>query len=126
MTQSVPKNGPGASSSPPDSNASIVDQELAEAIRTGLGHFGPESLVENLVYMLEVDYSVNINSLSNDPSSLRSALSKMFGGASYVVEYKICQALARQLGIDGEGKSLEQLIQLLKQSKLEKDNLNLA
>jgi hypothetical protein len=123
MTQSVQKNSSAATSSPRDSDHSIVDQELARAIRTGLGHFGPESLVENLVYMLEVDYSVDINSVSSDPASLKSALSKMFGGASYVVEYKICQALARQLGIDGEGKSLEQLIELLKQDKLEEKRI---
>ncbi len=98
---------------------SRVDQEFANAIRIGLGHFGPDSLVDTLVYILELEHAVNIDSISNDPASLKTALSRMFGGAAYVVEFKICQAIAKRLGVDGDGKSLDDLISMLKAANSE-------
>ena len=125
MTESAQKSSVQQTGASHDT--SKVDRQVPSAIRTGLHHFGPDSLVDNLTYMLELDYSVNIDSVSNDITSLKAALSKMFGGAAYVVESKICQALAKQLGIDGEGKSLEKLVELLKESeKVQRDELRNA
>ncbi|MGI0091201.1 MAG: hypothetical protein ACREBS_05785 [Nitrososphaerales archaeon] len=106
---------PEKESSRPDSrNPSLVDEEVAKAVLAGLGHFGPGSIVESLVYILELEHSVEIQSVAANPEFLRAALSKMFGGAAYVVETKICQALAKRLGVDGEGKSFEDLISMLR------------
>ena len=80
---------------------------------TGLGYFGAGQVVESLVYILELEHSVDMNSIADNIDGLRSALSKMFGGAARVVETKIAEALGKQLGVDSEGKSIETLIAIL-------------
>jgi len=61
---------------------------------------------------------VDLNSLSDNLDALRAALLKMFGGAAYVIEDKITESLAKQLGVDPDGKKLEELVGLLR-GKLE-------
>ncbi|MFI5421761.1 MAG: hypothetical protein ACHQ1H_12400 [Nitrososphaerales archaeon] len=86
---------------------------VAKAVVTGLGYFGAGQVVESLVYILELEHSVDMNSIADNIDGLRSALSKMFGGAARVVETKIAEALGKQLGVDSEGKSIETLIAIL-------------
>jgi hypothetical protein len=86
---------------------------VAKAVVTGLGYFGAGQVVESLVYILELEHSVDLNSIANNIDGLRSALSKMFGGAARVVETKIAEALGKQLGVDSEGKSIETMIAIL-------------
>ena len=80
---------------------------------TGLGYFGAGQVVESLVYILELEHSVDMNSIADNIPGLRVALSKMFGGAAHVVETKIAEALGKQLGVDSDGKSIEDLIRIL-------------
>jgi len=83
----------------------------------GLGHFGRGQVVESLIYILELEHSIDMNSVASELEALRNALSKMFGSAAYVIEAKIGEALGKYLGIDSEGKNLESLIAILR-SKL--------
>ena len=92
---------------------SFVDQEVKKAVLTGLGHFAPRS-VEFLVNFMEQEHSVDFNTIADNPRLLRAALSKMFGDAEQIVESRICQALAEPFGIDGTGKSLEDLISIIR------------
>ncbi|MDA4130048.1 MAG: hypothetical protein OK457_04705, partial [Thaumarchaeota archaeon] len=62
---------------------------------------------------LELEHSVDLNSIASNIEGLRIALTKMFGGAAHVVENKIAEALGKQLGVDSEGKSIEELIRIL-------------
>jgi hypothetical protein len=89
------------------------NEQVAKAVVSGLGYFGPGQVVESLVYILELEHSVDLNSIASNIDGLRAALTKMFGGASHVVETKIAEALGKQLGVDSEGKSIEELIRIL-------------
>jgi hypothetical protein len=94
-----------------------ADQEIAlnnlvgEAVAQGLSHFGGDNVVESLVYILELEHSVNLKNVVNQVEELRTGLSKMFGEAAYVVEGHVCGNLAKTLGLDPEGRTLEELIQ---------------
>ncbi len=96
-----------------ESTKSKVDEEVANAILIGLSHFGSETVVESIVYLLELEHSVDIYSIARDPAPLKAALYQMFGGASFAVEAKICQALGKKLGIESKGMSMENLISML-------------
>jgi hypothetical protein len=90
-----------------------LNRIVANTVVKGLSYFGAGPVVESLVYILELEHSVDLNSLANNLSALRAALEKMFGGAAYVIEAKIAESLAKQLGVDPEGKKLDELVQLL-------------
>jgi len=96
----------------PEQNAER-NAQVAKAVITGLAYFGAGQVVESLVYILELEHSVDMNSIADNIPGLRVALSKMFGGAAHVVEAKIGEALGKQLGVDSEGKSIEDLIRIL-------------
>ena len=91
-----------------------VNQQVANAVVKGLSHFGAGPVVESLVYILELEHSVDLNSLSNNLDALRAALQKMFGNAAYVIETKIAESLARQLEVNPEGKKLDELVDVLR------------
>jgi hypothetical protein len=90
-----------------------LNQQVANAVTKGLGYFGGGPVVESLVYILELEHSVDLNSLANNLDALRAALQKMFGGAAYVIEGKIAESLAKQLGVDPDGKKLDELVKIL-------------
>ncbi len=87
--------------------------QVAKAVVTGLGYFGTGQVVESLVYILELEHSIDLNSIADNIEGLRSALAQMFGGAARVVESKIAEALGKQLGVDSEGKSIEALVGIM-------------
>jgi hypothetical protein len=91
-----------------------VDARMAKAVINALGHFGPPAVVDSLLYILELEHSVDVNSVTNNLPALRLAFSKMFAGAAYVIEGKLVDSLGKQLGIDSEGKTLETMIDLLR------------
>ena len=91
-----------------------LNEQFAKAVVTGLSYFGRGQVVESLVYILELEHSINMNSIVENLPALRSALTKMFGGAEYVIEGKICEALGKQLGVDSEGKTIEFMVSVLK------------
>jgi hypothetical protein len=97
-----------------DRSATAVNQEVANAVIKGLSHFGAGQVVESLVYILELEHSVDLNSLANNTDALKAALGKMFGSAAHVIEGRISESLAKQLGIDPDGKTLDQLVEILK------------
>jgi len=96
-----------------------LNNEIANAVTKGLSYFGAGPVVESLVYILELEHSVDLNSLANNLDALRAALQKMFGGAAYVIEGKITESLAKQIGIDPDGKKLDELVANLR-GRLEK------
>ena len=95
------------------SSSAELNNEVATAVVKGLSHFGAGQVVESLVYILELEHSVDLYSLGDNLDALKAALQRMFGGASYVIEAKISEALAKRLGVDPEGKSLDDLVAML-------------
>jgi hypothetical protein len=93
-----------------------INNLVGEAVFLGLSHFGGKNVVESLVYILELEHSVNFRNVANELNTLRLGLAKMFGDAAYVVEEKVRNNLAKSLGLDPEGRSLEQLIEAAKKS----------
>lgn len=93
----------------------VVNQQVASAVVKGLSYFGAGPVVESLVYILELEHAVDLNSLADNLGALRAALQKMFGNAAYVIESKIAESLAKQLGVDPEGKKLDELVEVLKE-----------
>jgi hypothetical protein len=91
-----------------------LNQQVGNAVVKGLSYFGAGPVVESLVYILELEHSVDLNSLADNLDALRAALAKMFGGAAYVIESKIAESLAKQLGIDPDGKKLNELVEILR------------
>ncbi|MDH2900920.1 MAG: hypothetical protein PXY39_08095 [archaeon] len=87
---------------------------VGEAVLQGLSHFGGRKVVESLIYILELEHSVNLRNVVNELDVLRSGLSKMFGDAAYVVEGKVRDTLAKSLGLDPDGRTLEQLVETAK------------
>jgi len=102
-----------------DSNAeaaeAALNQQLAKAVAKGLSYFGAGPVVESLVYILELEHSIDLNSLTNNLDALRAALTKMFGTAGYTIEGKIAESLGKQLGVDVDGKSLDSLVKILRE-----------
>lgn len=88
----------------------VLEEEVRQAVLTGLGHFAPQSTVEILTGFLEQEYGVDFSTIADDPKTLRDGLTKMFGGAESVVEVRIVQALAKQLKLNSDGRSLEELL----------------
>ncbi len=96
-----------------------LNNEVANAVTKGLSYFGAGPVVESLVYILELEHSVDLNSLADNLDSLRAALQKMFGDAAYVIEGKITESMAKHLGVDPDGKKLDELVATLRE-RLEK------
>ncbi len=84
---------------------------VGEAVSQGLSHFGGDDVVESLIYILELEHSVNLRNIVNQVEEFRKGLTKMFGDAAYVVEGHVCSNLARTMGLDPEGRTLEELIE---------------
>jgi len=98
-----------------EDQSAALNHQVATAVVKGLSYFGAGQVVESLVYILELEHSVDLNSLANNLDALRAALLKMFGGAAYVIESKISESLAKQLGIDSDGRKLDELLELAKE-----------
>ena len=96
---------------------SSIDQKVKNAILAGLGYFATGSVLEILVYFLEIEHSVDFSTVVDNPKPLHAGLSVMFGSAEEVVETKICQALGRQFRIDSEGRSLEDMVSIIKSAE---------
>ncbi|MHB1908796.1 MAG: hypothetical protein ACYCQJ_07975 [Nitrososphaerales archaeon] len=107
----VEKTGKSISSQAISNARSQSSQAVKEAVIDGLAHFGGKNVVESLLYILELEHSVDLNDVANQIEKLLAGLDKMFGKASYVIEEKICENLAKRLGLDPEGQSLESLIE---------------
>jgi hypothetical protein len=97
-----------------EDQSAALNHQVATAVVKGLSYFGAGPVVESLVYILELEHSVDLNSLANNLDALRAALLKMFGSAAYVIESKISDSLAKQLGVDSEEKKLDELVDLAK------------
>lgn len=89
-----------------------LNKRVLDALMRGLGHFGSSAIVESLLYILELEYSVDTSLLASNLSMLRSGFARMFGAGAYVVENKVREELAKQAGVDSDGKTLEDLIEL--------------
>jgi hypothetical protein len=113
---SIPNNNAQKESSISGEIPIAVQQKLKKAVLIGLGHFAPSSTVEILINVLEQEHSIDFATIPNNPMSLREGLSKMFGSAEPVIESRIRQAIAKELGVSAEGRSLEDLVTLCKQS----------
>lgn len=97
-----------------------VNKIVREAVLSGFSHFGNKNVVDSLLYILELEHSVNLYNLAFDISSFRSGITAMFGAGGYILEERVCDELARQLGIDKKGRNLETLIALLIDSTRER------
>ena len=98
--------------------ASVTDQGVKEAVLSGLGYFATGTALEILVYILEVEHSVDFNFISENPSTLRTGLSAMFGNAVEVVEARICQALGTKFRIGSVGRTLEEMLSTIRSSEI--------
>jgi hypothetical protein len=112
---SISNNKRQEDSSISDDIPADVHQKLKKAVLAGLGHFAPSSTVEILISVLEQEHSIDFGTILNNPRSLREGLTKMFGSAEPVVESRIRQAIAKELGVSTEGRSLEDLMSLCRQ-----------
>jgi hypothetical protein len=88
-----------------------LNELVNDALSQGLSHFGGENVVESLLYILELEHSVDLRNIVRDLNSLQIGLDEMFGSASYVVLEHICADLARKLGLDPTGRTFEQLVE---------------
>lgn len=99
---------------------SSINFELRRAVLSGLAHFATRQSLEVIVAILEQEHAVDLQRLAEDTGSLRSALTKMFGSGQSIVEGRISQALAREVGIEYDGRSLDEMILLLKEANATK------
>lgn len=99
-----------------DMNNSSINSELRRAVLSGLAHFAPRQSLEVIVAILEQEYAVDLQRLAEDASSLRSALAKMFGSGQSIVEARMSRTLASEMGIEYDGRSLDEMILLLKEA----------
>lgn len=94
-----------------------VHQDVKNAVMTGLGYFATGAALDTLSYFLEVEHSVDFNSIVDNPRALLMGLSAMFGSSVQVIETKICQALGKQFLIGTEGRSLEDMISIIRSTE---------
>ncbi|MDG6998556.1 MAG: hypothetical protein JRN15_05515 [Nitrososphaerota archaeon] len=87
---------------------------MKKAVLSSLAHFAPQRSLEAIVAILEQEHSVNFERLAEDIGILRIALTKMFGNGESVVEARISKALAKDVGVEFEGKSLDEIISLFR------------
>lgn len=97
-----------------------VNKIVREAVLSGFAHFGNKNVVDSLLYILELEHSVNLHNLAFDITSFRSGINAMFGAGGYILEERVSDELARYLGIDKKGRNLETLIVLLIDSTRER------
>ena len=97
-----------------------VNKIVRESVLSGLSHFGNKNVVDSLLYILELEHSVNLYNLTFDLPSFRSGINAMFGTGGYILEEHVCDELARRLGIDRNGRNLETLIDLLTEATRER------
>lgn len=93
-----------------DLSKSKVNSLVRNAVSQALSHFGGPSVAESLLYILELEHSVDTQNILDDLQALHLGLQLMFGNASYVVEEHMRASLAKSLGLDPEGRSIDQLI----------------
>lgn len=93
-----------------------LNEIISEAVFQGLSHFGGENVVESLLYILELDHSVDLGNIGKNLDALQTGLDQMFGNASYVVLGHICADLAKKLGLDPSGRTLEELVDQARKS----------
>ncbi|HZW56092.1 MAG TPA: hypothetical protein VFF30_07375 [Nitrososphaerales archaeon] len=98
---------------------SILNRLLLKAVKRGLAHFGSAEVSDSLLYILELEHSVNVSSLAECIPALRTGLERLFGGAAYVVEQKVRVELASLISTSYEGKTLEQLVEETKKQATE-------
>ncbi|MGI0079241.1 MAG: hypothetical protein ACRECH_06420 [Nitrososphaerales archaeon] len=97
-----------------------VNKIVRESVLSGLSHFGDKNVVDSLLYILELEHSVNMYNLAFDLSSFRSAMSAMFGTGGYILEEHVCDELAKRMGTKRNGRTLETLVTLLFDATREK------
>jgi hypothetical protein len=91
---------------------SKLNSLVRNAISQALSHFGGASVAESLLYILELE-------------ALHLGLQLMFGNASYVVEEHMRSTLAKSLGLDPEGRSVDQLIDEARRRILDQASIEL-
>lgn len=99
-----------------DKRKSSTGIDVKDAVLAGLSHFATGAALEALVYLLEVEHSVDFALIADNPAVLRRGLTAMFGSTEEVVEARICQALATQFGVIGPRGTLEELISMIRAS----------
>lgn len=90
---------------------------MKRAVLSGLAHFAPRQSLDIIVAILEQEQAVDLQRLAEDFSPLRSALTKMFGSGRSIVEARISQDLAKEIGIEYDGSSLDEMVEHLTHSK---------
>ena len=95
-------------------STSHINRLMKKAVISSLAHFAPQKSLEVIVAILEQEHSVNFERLVEDTGTLRIALTRMFGSGMSVVETRISKALARDAGVEFEGKSLDEMISLVR------------
>ena len=97
-----------------------VNKIVRESVLSGLSHFGNKNVVDSLLYILELEHSVNLHDLTFDLPSFRSGINAMFGTGGYILEERVCDELSRRMGVDRNGRNLETLINLLEDKTRER------
>lgn len=103
------------------STIQCVNKMLSESVLRGFSHFGNKVVVESLLYILELEHSVNIYNLTRNIPAFRAGIDSMFGGGGYVLEERICEEIAHRLGIKRNGQNLETLVQILIRLAIQKE-----
>lgn len=91
-----------------------IDNLVKKAVLSGLAYFAPQQSLEVIVAILEQEHSVDFEKLTENIGALTSALRIMFGSVESVVETRISRALAKDMGVNYDNRSLDELISMLK------------
>lgn len=101
-----------------ESDTSWMNRAMKQAVLSGLAHFATKQSLEVLVAILEQEHAVDFQKLAEDTGALRVALEELFGSGASVVEARISQGLAREIGIEYDGSSLDQMVMLLRRASI--------
>jgi|SRR5579875_920504 len=88
----------------------LVSKIVSESVTEAFYHLGPKHVVECLIDILELEHSVTLASIASNPCNFKKAIESMFGEGSYFIDKLIRARLGKKLGLDYEGKTLEDLI----------------
>jgi hypothetical protein len=88
---------------------------LTSSIREGLGKFGGREAAESILYILELDFGLNLARIVEGIGEFQKGLEQMFGQSAKVIEDRICSEFSAKIGIDCSGRSLTELLAFAKE-----------
>jgi hypothetical protein len=97
---------------------------IRDSVRTGLTKLVGTEAAESILYIIELDFGINMASILDEVVDFRVALYEMFGSSALTIEDRICLELASRIGVNGQDRSLVELVSFAREYIFQTENSN--